>query len=278
MIKYLVATYFVLMALVCTVPPAESTDIVTIIISITTFIFAIILGFSMAERHARFSSLKQIFSSIDGLILNSFYASEVLGRKYQNQYKKLVDAFLIRQFDWKVEDFSKVSDDIRKLLEFFWSIPIKNEKQNLAVDHACVNLERIVEYERNMKYLISNKMIAYEWGSLLVLAAISLYCLVLLSDGSLLMILFIPVLGTAIVLLLIVLYLLDQLIWKNKQWMITPIFDVFEKLDLVPYIVYPMLKNKVISKKMLKGRKVRVAYFPRPYPDNSGKKVKIEQF
>lgn len=58
MVKYLLATYFVLLAFVCIVPPMKNTETVTIIISVTTFIFAIILGFSMAERHARFSTLK----------------------------------------------------------------------------------------------------------------------------------------------------------------------------------------------------------------------------
>ncbi|MFH1611235.1 MAG: hypothetical protein ABIA83_01395 [Patescibacteria group bacterium] len=278
MFKYLVLTYFILTALVCTIPPAQDTETITIIISITTFIFAIILGFSMAERHSRFSSLKATFSSIDGLILNSYYIAGGLGKKVQNRYRKLLDTFLMHQFDYKVVDFDKLAGDIRSLQEFFWKLPVKTAKQNLAVDHACVNLEKIVEYERNVKYIISNKMVGYEWGSLMVLALISLYCLILLNDGSWSMVIFIPILGTAIVLLLIVLYMLDQLSWKNRQWMVLPIFDVFDRVGLTPYIVYPMLGNKVISKKMIKGRKVRVAYFPNPYPDNSGKKIKIEQF
>jgi len=278
MFKYLIATYFILTALVCTVPPAQDIETITIIISITTFIFAIILGFSMTERHSRFSSLKSTFSSIDGLILNSYYISGVLGKKVQNQYRKLIDTFLMHQFDYKVSDFDKLSDDMRNLQDFFWKLPVKSAKQNLAIDHACVNLEKVVEYERNVKYIMTNRMVGYEWGSLIVLALISLYCLILLNDGSLSMIVFIPILGTAIALLLMVLYMLDQLLWKNRQWMVLPIFDVFDKLKLTPYIVYPMLSNKVISKKMLKGRKIRVAHFPNPYPDNSGKKVKVEQF
>ncbi|MBU4453186.1 hypothetical protein KKH24_02910, partial [Patescibacteria group bacterium] len=250
----------------------------TIIISITTFIFAIILGFSMAERHARFSTLKQLFSSIDGLVLNSYYISGALGKKTQNQYRKILDVFLMRQFDYKVDEFDMLSDNIRGMQEFFWSVPIKNAKQGLVVDHACVGLEKIIEYERNIKYIVSNRMVGYEWGSLIILAIISLYCLLLLNDGSWSMVIFIPILGTAIVLLLFVLYMLDQLSWKHEQWMASPMFDVFEKLGLVPYIVFPMIKSGVISRKMLKGRKIRVAYFPNPYPDNSGKKIKIEQF
>lgn len=202
----------------------------------------------------------------------------MFGKRAQAEYRKLLDRYLMHQFDYKVEDFFMVADDLRVLQTFFWSRKINNTQQNLAVDHACVGLERVIEMERNIRYITMNKMAVYEWGSLIILAAISLFCLITLSDGSWMMIIFLPILGTAIVLLLFVLYMLDQLVWKHGQWMIMPIFDLFDKIGLMPYIVDDMLTLGNVTKKMLKGRKVRVASYPRAYPDLTGKKINVVQF
>ena len=60
--------------------------------------------------------------------------------------------------------------------------------------------------------------------------------------------------------------------------MVLPVLDIFKKLNLTPYIVDDMLVSGNITRKSLKGMKVRVASFPKSYPNLTGKKVKIVKF
>ena len=79
--------------------------------------------------------------------------------------------------------------------------------------------------------------------------------------------------STASVMLLLVIRELDSLRWKEHGWIWEPLEDLFSDLDLLPY--YPaevISEGRAVPKK---EAKVRIAYYPKQYPDFTGKKIII---
>lgn len=81
-------------------------------------------------------------------------------------------------------------------------------------------------------------------------------------------------LSTSSFIFILILRDLDGLFWKEQDWIWEPLNQLFSELDLIPYYPVDVIKQK--RAKLEKGLKIRVAYYPNPYPDQSGKKTKIE--
>ena len=73
---------------------------------------------------------------------------------------------------------------------------------------------------------------------------------------------------------LLILRDLDTLIWKEQKWIWDPLGQTFQEMELLPYYPSDVIEMKRV--KLKKGVRRRVAYYAKPYPDFTGKKVKIE--
>ena len=83
----------------------------------------------------------------------------------------------------------------------------------------------------------------------------------------------IVLLAVALSTIVLVLRDLDHLMWKEGAWIWDPLTNLFEEIGLLPY--YP---DDVVVRQRFKipeGKKYRMATYPKPYPDMSGKTVEI---
>ena len=119
-------------------------------------------------------------------------------------------------------------------------------------------------------------MLTIEWASLSLLSAIIWLCLFALNDGSIISLLVIPLVAVAILLLLMIVYDLNNLTWQERRWIWLPITELFAELDLVPYFVDELfLDNRLKEEEFRHLPAYRLGTFPRPYPDNRGKVIRL---
>ena len=245
---------------------------------VSSFIFGIIIAFSIANRHARLSSVRQALREQDAILLNLYLLSATFGKRVVAEVRQRIDDLLISQMDYKLVDFDKESPkNLRILYLFLEKLKAKTKNQGESKDKILDNLVQLEKIYKEVDYQIRNRMMFYEWISLLVLGGIILFCLFYINNGSFVSVLVVAFISTTLILLLLVLYELDTLLWQERNWIWEPLSELFVELDLIPYFPEPVIK-RINLKKIEDLKKIRIAEYPKPYPDMSGKKIKIVKF
>ena len=204
--------------------------------------------------------------------------SATFGKRVVAEVRQRIDDLLISQMDYKLVDFDKESPkNLRILYLFLEKLKAKTKNQGESKDKILDNLVQLEKIYKEVDYQIRNRMMFYEWISLLVLGGIILFCLFYINNGSFVSVLVVAFISTTLILLLLVLYELDTLLWQERNWIWEPLSELFVELDLIPYFPEPVIK-RINLKKIEDLKKIRIAEYPKPYPDMSGKKIKIVKF
>jgi len=266
---FLILTYFV--------KGQGKTDLADKIISVSSFVFGVILAFSILNRHSRLSKIRERLREQDAKLLEIYYLSKLFSRKVQEEIKEKIDSLLISQIDYKLVDFDKESP--KKLKEFFMFIEkLKaNKKEEDTKNKILEMLEKDIEIQKEVVYHVKNKMMFYEWISLIVMAGIIFFSLIFyFNTNNLSSVIVVSLLCTALTLLLFVLKDLDRLEWQEENWIWDPLSNLFTELDLLPYFPDAVFDSGRLEKKFLsKWKKIRIAHYPCPYPNMKGKKVEV---
>lgn len=253
-------------------PGKGVTTSVTALLSITSFLFGVFLASAMSNRQARVNSVRKLLRNGDALILSIYKLSAVFGAKKQNECRKLIDDYLITTLDYYLDDYDKSVKVFLELHDFFFEIEPKNRKEEMAYSQILKTLERSLENEKEIVHLLNERMLKYEWGSILSLSLIIFSALFYMNNDLLIYKAIVVILSTAIVLLLLILKDLNDLRWKEQYWVWEPLFELFNEMDLKPYIPGKELFSRI---KLKKGFTYRVANYPHPYPDFTDKKIEL---
>ncbi len=238
----------------------------------TTFLFGIFLAFSIADSRSRFNKITTALELNRAVYLNLYQFSGILGSKTQKEVQKLIDNLLIDTLDYFLVDYKHSSKSFLKLFKYV--INLKPEAKNEQSAHLSM-VKILIETTKSRKQveaLVRRSMLKFEWVILFTLLTIILFCLFSLNNGTLISTITTTLLSTAAITLVFVLRDLDNLRWKEEYGIWDPIGDLFRELDLLPY--YPKTVLDIGRIRLKKGQKVRIAEYPNPYPDMTGKKVK----
>jgi hypothetical protein len=253
-------------------------DFIITILSVSSFIFGIILAFSVSGRNSRLTSIKEKLREQDAILLNIYLLSKEFGRKTTARIKEKIDAILITQVDYELIDFDRSLKGVEKLYSFVEKIKAKKKSQEIVMKKMFGDMESLLKINKEVSYQADDKMMGYEWASLLILGAIILFCLFYLNT-TILSLWIVSILSTAIVLLLFVLEEIDSLVWQEKDWIWQPLSKLFSDLELIPYFPEDLFEEKRVNiKELYNLKKIRIATYPNPYPDMTKKKVVVKTF
>jgi hypothetical protein len=252
----------------------RNSDFIGVVLGISSFIFGVILAFSTANRHSRLSEIRQNLREQDALILNVYLLSKKFGKNFRDKIRGIFDKMLQAQIDYYLIDFDKT--EFKEIEELYATVEkVKSKKGNFLIEKIIENIEKMVELQKNVAYHVKNKMEAYEWISLTLLAGVIIFCLFYQNNDTSFSILITALLSSLLILLLLILKDLDSLEWQEQNWIWEPLEHLFTELDLIPYFPQDVFKLNRVKIQKLKSKKIRVAYYPNKYPNNKGKKIEI---
>lgn len=245
------------------------------VLSIASFLFAITLGFSIANRKQRLNSVRALLRKNDAIILSIYEASKIYGKEINKKVQTLIDNMLIRQIDYNLLDFDKTTPELIKLFDYSYEFKPSNTDSE-GKKTMMTGCKELLSNQKEVIYWIKDRMMLFEWISMLILCAIIIVCVYSLNDGSVLLLVTTPLLSTAIVLLLYVLRDINSLRWQEENWIWNRLIDLFEELDLPPYLIGVLFRNHRLNRKKLNLPNVyRVVEYPHPYPNFDDKKVTL---
>jgi hypothetical protein len=250
------------------IPGIGPDDFYILLISISTFLFGILVAFFISDKHSRMKSIQETLRDMDAKIISIYKYSTVFGPKVHDDIKKLIDDWLTSTLDYKLVDLSKTSEQYLKIYDYVLAIKTKNDDEFYAKDRMCQLLESVSSIYKRLGFLLRDNLSYGEWFLVSILAGIIFVCLFVINTGSILSILFIVLLSVSLFGALFILRDLNSLEWKERYWIIEPLLDLFAELDMIPYFpdTFEVYLNKI---KFPKGFKYRVAHYTGKYPDDT---------
>lgn len=271
----LIATFVLFLILAFFIKGNELSDFMKTILSITSFLFGIILAFSVSNRNSRLNKIREKLREQDAVLLNIYLLSKEFNKEILKKIRNKIDTILTTQIDYKLTDFDKSQKSVEDLYSIIEKIKTKNKSQESAAKKMLDNMESLLKINKEVAYQVNNKIMGYEWISLLILGGILLFCLFYINNTGLSMWI-VAILSTAIVLLLLVLEEIDSLTWQEKNWIWQPLSKLFLDLNLIPYFPKDVFEEGRINPKSIEGlKKLRIATYTQPYPNMKGKKIEI---
>jgi hypothetical protein len=241
---------------------------------IATFLFGILIAFSIDNRKTRLSDIRENLRRQDAILINIYILSTSFGKDIQDKIRKKFDDLLIKQIDYRLEDFYiEIPEQLKEIFIFFTKLKTKNKDQEEIKKKILDENSDLIKTHRVIMYQVSNKMMFLEWITLALLSLIILFSISYMGNQSLLSIVLIALVGICLFIPLLILRQIDTLKWQEKNWIWRPLSDLFLELDLLPYV--PTYLRNRINIKDLKGEKIRLVSYSYQYPDFRNKKTKI---
>ncbi|MFH1452080.1 MAG: hypothetical protein ABIF88_02825 [archaeon] len=269
--------YLIFLGMALFIPGSEINEVIKIILTVTSFLFAILLGFATADRRKRLDVLRTTLRNDDAKLIGIYESSKVFDKSVTDKIRKLIDDYLVIQLDYKLVDYNRSSPPLLKLYDFIIRLETKNKLEEVAKGHMLSNIQDSMKNQKEVIYAATDGMMFFEWIVLILLTGIILFCLTYLNTDELFSIVVIPIIDLSLIVLLLILRDLNNLEWQEDKWIWVPLTDLFTELDLRPYINKADLpKRNLKVNKIMKGvKEYRLVTFPHKYPDMSGKKIEI---
>jgi hypothetical protein len=78
------------------------------VLTIATFLFAILAGFDLSRMYSRYTNVRQSIAEEDARLLSFYAKSKIYGQPFSNRIKKIIDEYCINFLDygiWKSEGY-----------------------------------------------------------------------------------------------------------------------------------------------------------------------------
>ena len=245
-----------------------------ILLTVTSFVFGFYINNLISHARAGHSKVVESLREEGGymkaiyLVLISSFSEEQVARVRGN-----MDDYLTAGMDYKIYDYSKSYPEFKKLYTELMNLSPESKQQDGGWNQIIRIISEVSKNRTRIETSVKERVSTFEWLTISVLLVVVLYFIFSLSTGTWTSIILTASIATTLTMLLIILYSLDSLRWKEDKWFWEPIEELFKSLDLLPYYSDLLIKSGRV--KVKSGKNIRVASYPHPYPDMSEKKVRI---
>jgi hypothetical protein len=278
---YLFTALIVFFAAAVLIPGQSSMDFtnftVNTVLVVAVFLFGMMLAYSVSNRQARLDKIREQLREQDAILLNIYDLTKQFGPAIAVQARQRIDHCLQAQIDYQLQDFERSHGALRDLTEYLMSIKPKTPAQIEEKSKILDNIGELARAHKRVCYNVQNKMMRYEWISLIVLSCIIIFSLFHENQNTWSSVVIVTIVSGSLVLFLLILKELDSLEWQERSWIWKPLTALFIDLDLLPYFPSDVFTSGRLDLTDVHARhgpgQIRLAYYERPYPDVSAKRV-----
>jgi len=106
-IKGSIISIFVLAPLSMFIQGFGSTPIIETILTISTFLFAILAGFYISRLNSRYSDIRELISNEDAYFYSLFNTSKIYGKIFTGKIADIIDKYYIVSFENELDNYYK---------------------------------------------------------------------------------------------------------------------------------------------------------------------------
>ena len=210
------ACFIIFLILTILIPGRGPQENVIIILTVSTFLFAILAGFFISRAGARFNEIRKMVGSEDALFLSLYKTAQICGKSLSNKIGNLIDKYYIVSYDSELSDYSY--KETHPYFLNMWNEIIKMKKKDPIAYGRLLEILDDIEGSRNLASTISKEKISLgQWLVLIILAVVILFSLFYIKTTELYSSIITILLSTALVIILLILRDLQNLKFGGEK-------------------------------------------------------------
>jgi len=240
--------------------------------SMATFLFGVLLAFTIARALERVQLLQYTISRNNAALLSIHQMMVVFPEEDQLRIRDLIDLQLTTEIDFHLVDNHLAAPAHLALATTIYSLDPLNAQQVTVYDEL---LRMCVDVESNraiIESITGQSLSALEWSGLILLLLLLDGMIAVIPGGSLLGAVPAGVMAGTLTTLMILLRKLDRLRWHERVAIWEPATRLFRNMGLDPYVP----RVAIDSGRYWPSGRIRVVDYPDPYPERSTKIVSVE--
>lgn len=223
------------------------TPIIETILTISTFLFAILAGFFLSRLNTRYSDIRELISNEDAYFFSLFKTARVYGEKFTKKIIDIIDQYYIVSFENDLANYYKsTAPYLEEIYDALYKIKEK------ATESTYANLFSIllsIEIVRNKNSVIAKEKITKsQWMVLVCLTIIIFICLLYLNTNQIFFQLLVIIMSSMLILILLTIRDLQNLRLGGK---VMPVLEsgqeVLESMGKLRYYNQKLIEKKVME-------------------------------
>ncbi len=188
-----------------------------VILTISTFLFAIIAGFFISRLSSRFDSIRSLVAQEDALLLSIYKTSQFFGAAFSKRIASLIDKYYIEAYDVPLTKYVYMKNAVFYMS--MWDEARKLKKKGLdSLLQTFMNQLQSLESSRNTASVISRETMGLgHWIILIVLVFIILISLSILRTNEIASIMISILFSSALILILLIMRDLQNFMLGGQQ-------------------------------------------------------------
>lgn len=210
-------SFVVFLFAVIFIPIIKPLDHIDIILTISTFLFAILAGFFISRLGSRYDQIRILVSTEDANFLSLYKNSQLYGEEFAGKMRDLIDEYYISAYDFSLSSYSYKQN--AKYFIKMWDEVIKNKKyRGESVFQGIATSLSAIEISRNSASTISKeKLNAGHWVILFFLTAIILFSIFCLRGNDLYYQIITVMFSTVLIMVLLIIRDLQNLMLGDQS-------------------------------------------------------------
>ncbi len=190
------------------IPGHGSSSEVEVVLTISTFLFAILAGFYISRLNNRYDQIRQLQATEDALWLGLYKIALFFGTDFQDRIRELIDEYYIIAYDFDVGEYYKHNAHL--FFKVFDECKSLDTTNNLA--SSFIMMLPAIEQNRNTSSVLERESLnAGQWIILIFLAIIILLSMFYIKSPDLYSQFSVVLMGTVLVLVLLTIRDLQEL-------------------------------------------------------------------
>ncbi|MCR4285095.1 MAG: hypothetical protein NUV97_03580 [archaeon] len=199
-------------------PVVNYNEEIKTMLTINTFLFAILAGFFISRSNSRYDNIREYLSTEDALWLSVYELSKTVGGNFQKKMRSLIDEYYVLCYDYEDQNYykptQKVFLQIYNIVNELYKKTFKTKGKRPAdtsLSRIYVYLGGIEEVRNKTSVLLEEKVTNGKWVVLFLLSAIIIFSVYHLRTFAFYTQVIAVILSTTLVLVLLILRDLQNL-------------------------------------------------------------------
>ncbi len=238
--------FIVFILAVIYIPGNGPLEEVKIILTVSTFLFAIIAGFFIARLNSRYDKIKECVAEEDAYWLSFYYASKFFGKKFTDKIRDILDKYYMHAYDYDYDYYKPTAKQYESMYDELGKVKYKKNSKADNVFSKMIDLLAKIETRRNKTAIIAvEKLIKSQWIVLFLLGTIIVFSLYYIKVPELYSQVVVVLLSTILVLILLIMRDLQNLRLMGQSPIGESGQEVLEEIGKLRYYNQIYLKNKL---------------------------------
>ncbi|OGY88009.1 MAG: hypothetical protein A2319_02185 [Candidatus Kerfeldbacteria bacterium RIFOXYB2_FULL_38_14] len=216
-------------------------------LTVSTFLFAILAGFYISRLNSRYSEIRELISNEDAYFFTLFKTAKVYGEKFTNKIIDVIDKYYIVSFENKLDNYYKsTAPYLENIYAVLYEIKEKSDESTYA---GMLSILLSIETVRNKNSVIAKEKITKsQWLVLIGLTIIILLCLFYVNTNQIFFQALVIIISAVLILILLTIRDLQNLRLGGK---IIPVLEsgqeVLESMGKLRYYNQQLIKSGVME-------------------------------